>query len=144
MSSADAVAGLEHLLVLSDDIDRAAEFYVQALGLRVGDRPPFEFTGYWLYAGQTPCLHIGGRASYRAHAAKLGLEVPERLDGRGPVDHIAFAASDYEAVSERLARAGVEPRRNQVPGGGPRQLFFESPDGVRVEISVRAKAGGDG
>jgi catechol 2,3-dioxygenase-like lactoylglutathione lyase family enzyme len=143
MSAADGVAGLEHLLVLSDDIDRAADFYVQALGLRVGDRPPFQFTGYWLYAGQTPCLHIGGRASYRDHAAKMGLEVPERLDGRGPVDHIAFGASDYEAIRERLERAGVDPVRNEIPGGGPRQLFFDSPDGIRIEINVRAKAGGD-
>jgi catechol 2,3-dioxygenase-like lactoylglutathione lyase family enzyme len=144
MSAADGVAGLEHLLVLSDDIDRSADFYVQALGLAIGDRPPFQFTGYWLYAGPTACLHIGGRASYRAHAAKMGLEVPERLDGRGPVDHIAFTASDYDAISDRLGRAGVEPMRNEIPGGGPRQLFFDSPDGVRVEINVRPKAGGDG
>jgi catechol 2,3-dioxygenase-like lactoylglutathione lyase family enzyme len=74
----------------------------------------------------------------------MGLDVPERLDGRGPVDHIAFAASDYGAISRRLARAGVEPVRNEVPGGGPRQLFFDSPDGVRVEINVGPKAGGDG
>jgi catechol 2,3-dioxygenase-like lactoylglutathione lyase family enzyme len=143
MSAADGVAGLEHLLVLSDDIDRAADFYVQALGLRVGERPPFQFTGYWLYAGQAPCLHIGGRASYRAHAATLGIDVPEHLDGRGPVDHIAFAAADYDAISERLAEAGVDPVRNEIPGGGVRQLFFDSPDGVRIEINVRSKAGDD-
>jgi catechol 2,3-dioxygenase-like lactoylglutathione lyase family enzyme len=137
MSDAGGVARLDHLLVLSDDIDRSAEFYATTLGLRIGDRPPFAFTGYWLYAGETPCLHIGGRVSYRDHAATMGLEVPAQLDGRGPVDHIAFVASDYDAVSERLARAGVTPLRREIPGGGPRQLFFDSPDGVRVEINVR-------
>ena len=54
----------------------------------------------------------------------------------GQVDHIAFGATDYDAVAERLVRAGVEPVRRQIPGGGPRQFFFDDPDGQRVEINV--------
>ena len=54
------------------------------------------------------------------------------------LDHIAFSATDYEAVSERLAAAGIKLVRNDVPGGGPRQLFFEDPDGLRVEVNVKA------
>jgi catechol 2,3-dioxygenase-like lactoylglutathione lyase family enzyme len=143
MSDSLGVTELQHVLVLSDDIDRAREFYEQVVGLRAGDRPAFDFTGYWMYAGDTPCLHIADRASYRAHAEGIGLEVPERISGPGQVDHIAFGASDYDAVSDRLARAGVEPVRRQIPGGGPRQLFFEDPDGQRLEINFR-EAGSDG
>ncbi|HEX3978169.1 MAG TPA: VOC family protein [Solirubrobacteraceae bacterium] len=133
---------LEHVLVLCDDIDAARQFYESALGLRAGDRPPLEFDGYWLYAGSVACLHVADRASYRAHAATLGLSVGERGAGVGgsgsaPVDHIAFSASDYEAVTARLAAAGIEPVRNDVPGGGPRQLFFSDPEGLRVEINVK-------
>lgn len=136
------VSELEHVLVLSDDIEAARRFYEQAVGLRAGDRPPLEFPGYWLYAGEVPCLHIADRAAYRAHAATLGLSVGEHACGVGgsrsaPVDHIAFGASDYEAVTARLAAAGIEPVRNDVPGGGPRQLFFEDPEGLRVEINVK-------
>jgi catechol 2,3-dioxygenase-like lactoylglutathione lyase family enzyme len=136
------VSGLEHVLVLSDDIDTAREFYETAVGLRTGDRPPLQFDGYWLYAGSVPCLHIADRASYRAHAATLGLSVSAAAagvggSGAGPIDHIAFSASDYEAVTGRLAAAGIEPVRNDVPGGGPRQLFFSDPDGLRVEINVK-------
>jgi hypothetical protein len=36
---------------------------------------------------------------------------------------------------ERLERAGVPAVSNTVPGG-PRQLFFADPNGVRVEINV--------
>ena len=97
-----------------------------------------EFDGYWLYAGVSPCLHIADRDSYRAHARTLGLDVPPAADGRGPVDHIAFSASDYDALERRLAGLGVQPIRNDVPGGGPRQLFFEDPDGTRVEINITA------
>ncbi len=143
MAAALGVTELQHVLVLSDDIDRAADFYERALGLRVGERPPFDFTGYWLYAGVTPCLHIADRRSYRAHAAGYGLEVPERIDGPGPVDHIAFGADDYQAAYERLTSAGIEPTCRQIAGGGPRQLFFFDPEGLRVEINVR-EAGADG
>ncbi len=27
--------------------------------------------------------------------------------------------------------------RNDVPGGGPRQLFFGDPDGTRIEINFK-------
>ena len=136
------VSELEHVLVLSDDIDTARRFYESALGLRTGARPPLEFDGYWLYAGDVACLHIADRASYRAHAATLGLNVGDRSDrvggsGSATVDHIAFNASDYDAVTARLASAGIEPVRNDVPGGGPRQLFFNDPEGLRVEINVK-------
>jgi catechol 2,3-dioxygenase-like lactoylglutathione lyase family enzyme len=131
------VSAIEHVLVLSDDIDRTRDFYREVVGLEVGERPPLEFPGYWLYAGPTPCVHIAERRPYAAHAARLGLAVPERDSGVGPVDHIAFVAPDYEALTERLERCGVDAVTNTVPGG-PRQVFVEDPNGVRVEISVRS------
>ena len=130
---------LEHVLVLCDDIEATREFYCQVVGLSVGDRPPLAFPGYWLYAGggsASACLHIAERASYSAHASSLGLDVPEHDPGVGPIDHVAFSARDWHGVVERLERAGVRAVSNTVPGG-LRQLFFEDPNGVRVEISVR-------
>jgi catechol 2,3-dioxygenase-like lactoylglutathione lyase family enzyme len=139
-----AVSELEHVLVLCTDIEATREFYERTVGLRAGDRPPLQFDGYWLYAGETPCLHIADRAQYAAHAQTLGLAVGAPPAGpggpagpHGPVDHIAFSARDYDAVNERLARAGIEPVRNDVPAGGPRQLFFDDPNGLRVEINIR-------
>jgi catechol 2,3-dioxygenase-like lactoylglutathione lyase family enzyme len=137
-----SVSELEHVLVLSDDIDAARDFYERAVGLRTGERPPLPFDGYWLYAGDSACLHIADRASYRAHAQTMGLAVHESgagTPGSGPVDHIAFRAADDAAVSERLERAGVTAVLNEVPGGGPRQFFVHAPDGVRVEINVHRR-----
>jgi catechol 2,3-dioxygenase-like lactoylglutathione lyase family enzyme len=105
------------------------------VGLKVGERPPLEFPGYWLYAGATPCVHIAERRPYAAHAAGLGLAVPSEDPGVGPVDHIAFSALDYEALTARLAQKGVDAVTNAVPGG-PRQVFIDDPNGVRVEINV--------
>jgi catechol 2,3-dioxygenase-like lactoylglutathione lyase family enzyme len=132
-----SVTELEHVLLLSDDIDRARSFYEQTLGLESGPRPPLPFEGYWLYAGETACVHIADRTSYRAHAVTLGLDVGGRAAGPGPVDHIAFNGSDYDQLLARLDQLGVDAVRNQVPGGGPRQVFFDDPDGLRVEINVK-------
>jgi catechol 2,3-dioxygenase-like lactoylglutathione lyase family enzyme len=132
-----SVTSIEHVLVLSDDIDATRDFYCAAVGLTVGERPPLAFPGYWLYAGTTACVHIAERGPYAAHASELGLSVPERDPGVGPVDHIAFSAGDYEALTERLERCGVATVTNTVPGG-PRQVFIEDPNGVRVEINVRS------
>jgi catechol 2,3-dioxygenase-like lactoylglutathione lyase family enzyme len=131
-----SVTAMEHVLVLSDDIEATRDFYCRVVGLRVGERPPLEFPGYWLYAGATPCLHIAERRTYGAHAAHLGLSVPAEAPDAGPVDHIAFNASDYEELSVRLERNGVPAVANTVPGG-PRQLFIDDPNGVRIEINVR-------
>jgi catechol 2,3-dioxygenase-like lactoylglutathione lyase family enzyme len=136
-----SIGALEHVLVLADDIDGTRDFYCSVVGLSVGDRPPLTFPGYWLYAaadGSGPaCLHVAERRAYAAHAAGLGLTVPSNGDdpGAGPVDHIAFNASDYDGLLERLQREGVRAVTNAVPGG-PRQVFIQDPNGVRVEINV--------
>jgi catechol 2,3-dioxygenase-like lactoylglutathione lyase family enzyme len=132
-----SVGGLEHVLVLADDVDSTRDFYCSVLGLSVGDRPALAFPGYWLYADRASasCLHIAERAAYAAHAASLGLVVPERDPGIGPVDHVAFTAGDWDEVVQRLGRLGVACVTNVV-AGGPRQAFVEDPNGVRVEINV--------
>jgi len=127
--------GIDHVLVLTDDIDATRDFYVDALGLRPGDRPPLEFPGHWLYARDGPCVHVAERAGYTAHADGLGVGAATG-DGMGPVDHIAFAATGYEEVHERLVREGVRAVGNTVPAAGLRQLFLEDPNGVRIEINV--------
>jgi catechol 2,3-dioxygenase-like lactoylglutathione lyase family enzyme len=137
-----SVSAIEHVLVLSDDIDGTRDFYCDAIGLEVGDRPPLAFPGYWLYAdaGTSACIHIAERRRYATHASGLGLKVPERDpgadSGSGPIDHIAFTAGDYDELIVRLQQSGVPVVTNDVPGG-IRQVFIEDPNGVRVEINVK-------
>jgi len=128
---------LEHYLVLTDDMEATRDFYVQALGMHLGFRPPLAFPGYWVYVGDTPCIHIAEWKSYTAHSQEKGIEVSTRADGTGPVDHIAFNAHDYDEVAGRLERYGVKARKNEQPGGLLRQLFLQDPNGVKIEINVR-------
>jgi catechol 2,3-dioxygenase-like lactoylglutathione lyase family enzyme len=124
------LVGLQHTLVLTDDLERTKAFYCDVLGLEVGERPALPFPGYWLYLDGAACLHVAARAEYEAHAKTLGLAA------KGfPVDHVAFVADGHEQLAERLAAAGVEVTTNVVPGG-VRQLFFDDPNGARVELIV--------
>ena len=133
------VTAIAHITLLSDDIDATRDFYCATLGLREGERPPLPFPGHWLYGEDGPLVHIADRAVYLAHARAIGL--PEPPAAGPPIDHIAFAATDYEEASARLERGGVSAVRNRVPGVGLRQLFFCDPDGVRIEVGVQAGAG---
>ncbi len=135
--------GLLHVLVLSDDIDATRDFYRELAGLDPGPRPPLEFPGHWLYAGDLACMHVADRAAYRAHASTIGLDVAADAGAphAGGVDHVSFAGGDYEAALAALADRGLEPVVNRVPGG-PRQLFFDDPNGVRVELSFPAREDG--
>ncbi len=128
---------LEHYLVLTDDIEATRDFYVQALGMQVGFRPPLGFPGYWVYVGDTPCIHIAEWQSYTEHSHGQGVPVSTRAHSTGCVDHIAFNAYDYAEVVARLDRYGVRAARNDVPGAKLRQLFLEDPNGVKIEINVR-------
>ena len=121
---------LDHVLVLTHDLEATRDFYCKALGLVVGERPPLEFPGYWLYLDGVPCLHVAERGPYEAHAATLGLQV-------GPaVDHVAFVGDGYQRVAARLQAAGVDAVTNTVPGAGLRQLFLTDPNGVRIELNI--------
>jgi catechol 2,3-dioxygenase-like lactoylglutathione lyase family enzyme len=124
-------ARLQHVLVLTDDLDATKAFYCDVVGLEVGERPSLPFPGYWLYADGVACLHIAERAPYDTHAARLGL--PAKAS---PVDHVAFEADGYERLLERLAEAGVDVTTNAVPATGVRQLFFDDPNGARIEVVV--------
>lgn len=124
------MAALNHLLVLTDDIDATRDFWCDALDLDVGERPPLEFPGYWLYDGAVPCVHVAERAAFDAHSERIGIPAAS-----GPIEHVAFSADDYDAVVERLLGGGIEAAPNTVPG--MRQLFLEDPNGVKIEINVK-------
>src|SRR5262249_22538852 len=123
--------GLQHTLVLTDDLARTMAFYRDLLGFEVGERPELPFRGYWLYLDGVACLHVAERGPYEAHASRMGL--PAKASA---IDHVAFEAEEYDELLERLEAADIEVTTNAVPGG-VRQLFFDDPNGARVELVVR-------
>jgi catechol 2,3-dioxygenase-like lactoylglutathione lyase family enzyme len=119
-----SVEAFQHVNTRSADVERTREFYVDVIGLTVGDRPPFSFKGYWLYLGGQAVLHLVQRASDDRHH-----------EGTGNLDHVAFRARDYAGMRRRLADRGLTFREAVVPRDGTRQIFVKDPDGLTIELN---------
>lgn len=119
-----AVDMLQHVNIRVRDLEASKAFYVGAVGLRVGPRPPVASAGYWLYLGDQPVIHLVHVPSEQKPA-----------EGSGAVDHIAFRGIDFESAKRRFAALGIPFREALIPRDGTRQLFVHDPDGVRIELN---------
>jgi catechol 2,3-dioxygenase-like lactoylglutathione lyase family enzyme len=110
------ITHMQHFMLLAKDLEKTRAFYCDVLGLRTGPRPPFKFKGLWIYAGDVACIHVGERASYD-ETSRTAANPADPVDhGSGSVDHIAFAATDYDELIGSFTRHGVRYRATQVPG----------------------------
>lgn len=115
-----AIEAMNHFTILTNDLAATTRFYA-LFGLHAGWRPPFNFPGAWLYAGDMPILHV-----------VLKERLPDRRDGL--LDHMAFTARDLRGVVAILRREGCDFDLRRLAGGGVWQLFVRDPSGVRVEF----------
>lgn len=105
-------------------LEQLRTFYCEVVGLTTGERPAFQSSGYWLYAGDVPVLHLTECSPGE-----------ERSAGRPAMfDHAAFACVDRVVTEQRLSRFGVKYDVDHVPGTGHAQLFFLDPAGNGVEL----------
>ena len=119
------ITPLDHVNIETDDVDRSAEFYEQVLGLRRGRRPEFDRPGHWMYVGDLPIVHIIARQPDNA-----------LLTGSkdAAISHFAMQINDFEDAQKRLDECDIQYRVNDVTGSALRQLFFDDPDGVLIEL----------
>ncbi len=132
------ITHMQHYMVLAKDLEKTRAFYCDVLGLRVGERPPFRVKGLWIYAGDVACIHVAERASYDETSRTAANPADPNNHGSGSVDHIAFAATDFDELVRSFERHGVEYRVTQVPGRPLRQLFVFDPDGIQIEINIKS------
>lgn len=117
---------LNHVTVRTDDLDATRDFYRDYLGLTAGPRPPLGFPGYWLYTGDDAVVHLVPKAN--------GVGGGPSND-TGNFDHIAFTAHDYEGFRTLLKKRGIKFREQDVPETPMRQIFFEDPNRVMIELN---------
>lgn len=126
------IRGIDHINIATTKLEETRAFYVDVLGLTVGERPDFDFPGYWLYAGGFPIVHM------QLSPREVGSST---LSG---LNHAAFQVADFDALIARLEAAGVRYTKVLVPGTQIRQAFFMDPNGVRLELNeARAVRGLD-
>ena len=134
------LTSLEHCAIRTVKLEETKDFYTEALGLRIGDRPDFPFPGYWLYLGDTAVVHLVGidPDDPQGLIDTLGDVDIDSLDGTGSFDHVAFNASDAPELLDRLRRLGIPLRERQVPNLNLFQIFIEDPNGVTIEVNYFA------
>lgn len=126
------VEALDHINIVTTDLDRAERFYRDLLALDSRPAPPplTHETARWLY-------DMGGRAVLHLNA----LDAPRLMDrdmapgSTGALHHVAFRCVGRDAVVARLVAMGMDYRCNEVPAAHLRQLFVTDPDGVVLELN---------
>lgn len=121
------VTGFSHFNLRADraTLDALRDFYIDVVGLRVGERPPFDNFGYWLYIGENAVLHLS-EARPNEH---------RRAHTTGTFDHVAFDCVDRARFEAHLSACGIDFRRAYVPLVDRCQLFFSDPAGNGVELN---------
>ncbi|RTZ61692.1 MAG: hypothetical protein DSZ32_01425 [Gammaproteobacteria bacterium] len=126
---------INHVLIRTTRLEQMKQFLARIAGLEEGPRPPFQFSGAWMYSGGRPLIHLVEIGSPQPGLTDyLGASSAAAATGAGPVDHIAFSGADYPALMERLHRQRAEFYERTVPESHEHQVFVEGPEGVRLEF----------
>ena len=125
-----AISGFQHVNIrcAEGDLPAVEKFYSEVLGLKAGPRPAFPFKGLWLYDGDDPIVHVGGRFP-------PGSIVQDKHSGS--VDHIAFRATGAVEFRARLKKVGVYFEEQNIPKAGY-QVFLHDPVGTKLEFNFPA------
>jgi catechol 2,3-dioxygenase-like lactoylglutathione lyase family enzyme len=122
---------LNHYTIQARNLEATKNFYVDIVGLTVGDRPPLNFPGYWLYCGGIPTVHLLG---YQSHQ-KVIPDGPSYPAETGRLDHIAFSCTGLKDMRADLQRRGIKYDERVLPRLNMTQLFYKDPDGISVECN---------
>lgn len=135
--------GVNHLALVTNDMDRTVRFYRDVLGMRVvattgNARGRYPFRHYFFEMGEGSTLAFfewpGMVTEFKKPA---GLPVAGRIQ----FDHISFNVADEEtllALRDRLAAHGVEVTP-VVDHRILRSVYFHDPNGIALEASCWVK-----
>ena len=123
---------LEHFTIRCEDPEHTRDFYCDVVGLKMGDRPDLGVKGYWLYAGDTPSVHLLDKKEM----AELTGEPPRTDPETAALDHVAFVCRDLKGAKQRLKDHGIDYKESVFPGLMV-QLFVTDPDNILVELNFK-------
>jgi catechol 2,3-dioxygenase-like lactoylglutathione lyase family enzyme len=112
---------LDHVNLRTGNLDAMIDWYCDVLGMTNGWRPPFQFPGAWLYAGDDPVVHLVGVNDAPANTEPT-------------IEHFALSATGLAEFLARLDSAGIPYRPARVPGAGILQINVHDVDGNHIHI----------
>jgi len=120
------IKGINHynLRAAPEVVEVLKDFYIEVVGLKLGERPPFKNQGYWLYANQKDVLHLSFSKN----------NVINELNVSSTFDHMAFTAENENNFINLLKQKNIDFSIREVPEIGTRQVFFKDPAGNGIEL----------
>ncbi|ATX80788.1 glyoxylase I family protein [Mariprofundus aestuarium] len=114
-----------HAGLIVSDLERAALYYENILGLKRVARPDLGFDGLWYGLEEGQQIHL------------MQLENPyagcERPAHGGRDNHIALQSEEFDQVRQRLDAAKIPFTLSR---SGRQALFCRDPDGNTIEITA--------
>ena len=126
--------GINHIALISKDIDRLRVFYTEVFDAEVGPTEPHGEKG----EETMTMIRIGPHTELNVFTIEGNTE-PDRqtpMWGRGRLDHFglqAASAESFETIRQRLIEHGASDGEVN-DFGAVRSVFFRDPDGLEGEV----------
>lgn len=127
------VKALDHVNVVTENMEATTAFYSAILGLERRNAPPpiQAHQVQWMFdAAGRALVHIAHADFQRERGREVHSGQPT-----GAIHHIAFACSGFDALIERLDAFGLPHHINTIQSIGLRQVFVSDPNKVMLELN---------
>lgn len=131
------VSGIDHVNILTDDLEATACFYEQLLCLRRSENPAVRMgiSGYWMRdSTDHPIIHLVDRLSASGRYEDYHPGQPTNA-----LHHVALRCEGFAATCLRLEDMGVDYRVNDFQHLGLKQIFVTDPNAVNLELNFSAE-----
>lgn len=129
------VNALDHVNIITGDLDGTARFYEELFNLDRRDAPAplTPQTAQWLFDDQDRAIfHINSLDCTRTYDREV------KEGPTGSIHHVALNCSGYDDMVARLDAREMERQINTVTAIGLRQIFTIDPNGVLLELNFFA------
>jgi catechol 2,3-dioxygenase-like lactoylglutathione lyase family enzyme len=126
------VNALDHVNIITADLDGTARFYSEVFDLDRRNAPPplRPDNAQWMYDdADRAIIHINSLDCPRAYERDV-------MPGpTGSIHHVALNCSGYDEVTARLEARDLAYQVNVIEAVGLRQVFTMDPNGVLLELN---------
>lgn len=126
------VQALDHVNIITGDLDRSAEYYADMFELERRDAPPplTPDNAQWMFdSGDRAIFHINSLDCPRAFDRDV-TEGPT-----GAIHHVALKCEGLDEMIARLDDRKAEYQLNVIEAVGLKQIFTQDPNGILLELN---------